>query len=107
MEYSIDDFIANLPKGRQKKIKNRFQKVKGEYLALRELRKAMKLTQEQIAQELDMGQGNLSRLEQRSDLLISTLRRYIEAMGGTLRIVAQFPKRPPVEISSFSEPPER
>jgi hypothetical protein len=50
-----------------------------------------------------MDQSNLSKLEKRADLLLSTLRRYIEAMGGSLHLVAQFPERPPVEIVGFSE----
>ncbi len=107
MARTMDDFIAGLSKERQERIKNRSQELVEEYMALQELRKAMNLTQEQVAQELNMDQGNLSKLEKRTDLMLSTLRRYIEAMGGTLNVVAQFPGRPPVEITGFSEPAER
>ncbi len=103
MTLTLDKFISNLPKKQQKEIDKKFQTIKAEYLALQDLRKAMKLTQEEVAHELNMGQGNLSRLEKRSDLMISTLRKYIEAMGGELNIVAQFPNRPPVEIAGFSK----
>ena len=45
-----------------------------------------------------MGQDTISRLEKRSDMLLSTLRHYVESMGGKLELVAQFPNRPPVVI---------
>ncbi len=47
---------------------------------------------------LGVGQDTISRLEKRSDMLLSTMRRYVEAMGGSLELVAQFPNRPPVVI---------
>lgn len=103
MPRTIDDFIADLPKDRQQKIKQRYQEMDAEYMALQELRKAMKFTQEQIADQLKMDQGNLSRLEKRADLMLSTLRRYIEAMGGNLKLVAEFPERPPIEVIGFEE----
>jgi len=55
-------------------------------MSLRELRRAHKLTQERIAETLGIGQDQVSRLEQRSDLLLSTLRSYVEAMGGRLTL---------------------
>jgi hypothetical protein len=47
---------------------------------------------------LGVGQEAISRLEKRSDMLLSTLRHYVESMGGTLKLVAQFPNRPPVVL---------
>jgi len=103
MARKIDDFIADLPKERQQKIEKRYQEMDAEYMALQELRKAMRFTQEQIADQLKMDQGNLSKLEKRADLMLSTLRRYIEAMGGSLKLVAEFPERPPIELIGFRE----
>jgi DNA-binding transcriptional regulator YiaG len=60
-------------------------------IELNELRKARKLTQEQIAERLGIRQSNVSKLERRADLLVSTLRDVIEAMGGELRVIARFP----------------
>jgi transcriptional regulator with XRE-family HTH domain len=71
-------------------------------MSLRELRRAHKLTQERIAEALGIGQDQVSRLEQRSDLLISTLRSYIEAMGGRLTLIAEFPARQPVTLSGIA-----
>ena len=74
-----------------------------EEMTRRQLRLALKLTQEQMAESLQVDQGNVSRLEQRTDLMLSTLRRYIAAMGGELRLVVEFPNRPPVTLVGISE----
>jgi transcriptional regulator with XRE-family HTH domain len=60
-------------------------------LPLQQVRNARQMTQTRLAELLEMDQGNISRLEQRTDMYISTLRSYIEAMGGVLEIRALFP----------------
>lgn len=50
-----------------------------------------------------MKQESISRLEKRSDMLISTLNKYISAMGGSLKLIAEFPDRAPMEIHGISE----
>jgi hypothetical protein len=72
------------------KIKQRAAQFVAEEMSLGELRRAHKLTQGSIAQTLGIGQDQVSRLEQRSDLLISTLRGYVEAMGGRRTLIAEF-----------------
>ena len=72
-------------------------------MTLRELRKARKLTQARVAKKLGITQDSVSRLEKRSDLLLSTLRKTVKAMGGNLFLVAEFPDRPPVVLSGISE----
>jgi DNA-binding XRE family transcriptional regulator len=70
-------------------------------LALAELRQARHLTQIQLAEVLGISQGNVSRLEGRSDIYLSTLRSYIEALGGHLEIAAVFDdERLPVNIGA-------
>lgn len=59
-------------------------------LRLDELRRARDLSQQDLAEQLATDQGNVSRLERQTDMYISTLRRYVEALGGTLEIVARF-----------------
>jgi predicted transcriptional regulator len=71
---------------------------------LQSFRKALKLTQKNLAKKLSIGQEGVSRLEQHSDLMLSTLRNHIEAMGGKLRITAEFPYHTPVNLSGFSNP---
>ena len=53
---------------------------------------------------LDIGQDGVSRLEQRSDLLLSTLRSYVQAVGGSLELIARFPDRPPVTLAGLAVP---
>ena len=98
----MEDWIASLPQERQNRIAEDTEQIVAQHMALQELRRAMSFTQEQIAEELNMDQGNSSKLEKRTDLMLSTLRRYIEAMGGSLKLIAEFPERPPVEVSGFS-----
>jgi hypothetical protein len=75
-------------------------------MPLNELREARQLTQQQLAESLSSGQAAVSKLERRTDMYVSTLRRFIEAMGGELEIVARFPDGA-VRITSFSgEPPQ-
>src|SRR3546814_3028781 len=71
-------------------------------MSLQDLRKARKRTQVRVAKELGIKQENVSRIEKRTDLLISTLSGYVEAMGGKLRLVAEFPDRPPVTLSGIA-----
>lgn len=70
-----------------KKLKNLRQE-----MALAEVRKAMSLTQTDLAEELHIRQAALARLENRTDMYISSLRKYITALGGKLDIVARFPE---------------
>lgn len=94
MAKKLDEMMAVLPAKRRAKIELRAR----ELTTLKELRQAVEQTQEDLAATLGVGQDTISRLEQRSDMLLSTLRRYIESMGGTLDLVAQFPNRPAVII---------
>ncbi len=103
---NLDDFMATLPQDEQRAIEQEYQEVRGEYLALQELRQVMGMTQEQLADVLEMNQGNLSKLEKRTDVHLSTLRRYVEALGGKLHIMAALPGKPLIELSSLSGQPE-
>ena len=70
-------------------------------MPLQELRQAHQLSQERLAELLSTKQANVSRIERRTDMYISTLRSYIEAMGGQLDIVARFPEGE-VHINQFA-----
>ena len=70
-------------------------------MPLRELRQAMALTQQDLADRLQVNQPAVAKLEQRTDMYISSLRSYIESIGGQLRIVASFPTGE-VDITNFS-----
>ncbi len=71
-------------------------------MPLQELRQAKRLSQEYLADSLATKQANVSRLERRADMYISTLRSYIKAMGGELDIIARFPEGS-VLINQFGE----
>jgi transcriptional regulator with XRE-family HTH domain len=94
MAKKLDDVLAALPAKRRAAVELRAQ----ELATLKDLRQAVAQTQEELASALGVGQDTISRLEQRSDMLLSTLRRYVQGMGGTLELVARFPNRPPVVI---------
>jgi transcriptional regulator with XRE-family HTH domain len=71
-------------------------------MALHELRSARDLTQGNLAEQLNLAQPAISKLERRADMYVSTLRKYIEAMGGELKIIAHFPEGD-VRINQFQD----
>ena len=71
-------------------------------MTLAELRQARLLTQETLGETLHVGQTAVAKMEKRADMYVSNLRRFIEAMGGELDIVARFPDGS-VKISNFGE----
>ena len=103
MAVDVDDKIAGLDSVRRRQVEERAEELIAEEMTLRELRKARQLTQVNVARKLGISQDGVSRLEQRSDLLLSTLRKTVEAMGGSLSLIAKFPDRPPVELAGIAE----
>ncbi|MDD9980239.1 MAG: helix-turn-helix transcriptional regulator [Gammaproteobacteria bacterium] len=103
MGLNVEDVIAELDPAERRQVEEMAAAFIAEEMTLRELRKARHLTQVSVARELGVSQDAVSRLEQRSDLLLSTLRRTVEAMGGSLSLVARFPDQPPVELSGIAE----
>lgn len=94
MARKLAEVLAALPKGRQMRVQARAM----ELATLKQLRQAAKQTQQQMAVTLGVRQDSISRLETRGDMLLSTIRQYVESMGGKLELVAKFPDRPPVVI---------
>jgi DNA-binding XRE family transcriptional regulator len=103
MPTNVDDVIKKLSPAQRKKVETRAAQLIAEEMTLRELRHARKLTQVRVAKKLGITQDSVSRLEKRSDLLLSTLRKTVEAMGGNLSLVAEFPDREPVVLSGIAE----
>lgn len=99
---SLAERMNELPEARRKKVEERAKALIAEEMSLRDLRKARKQTQTRIAQQLGINQENVSRIEKRSDLLISTLSGYVEAMGGKLSLVVEFPDRPPIALTGIA-----
>ncbi len=94
--------LGALSRARRKKLEARAAALIAEEMTLQELRQARKLTQVRLAKALGISQDGVSRLEKRSDLLLSTLRKSVEAMGGNLSLVAEFPDREPVVLSGIA-----
>ncbi len=101
MARTLEDMIAGLPVDQRLEVEAEAARHIDEEMTLRDLRKAHSLTQERMAEALNISQDGVSRIEQRSDFLLSTLRSYVEAMGGKLRLVVEFPDRKPVTLASL------
>jgi DNA-binding XRE family transcriptional regulator len=103
MGRTLNEKIAQLPRARREKIRQRVAELVADEMSLRELRHALGRTQAKLATDLGVGQDTVSRYEQRADMLLSTLRHYVAKMGGKLALVAEFPDRKPVRITGFGE----
>ena len=99
---NLDHIRKQLSPSRRKKIAARAATLIADERSLQELRQARRLTQKRLAEILGVGQDSVSRLEKRSDLLISTLRGYVEAMGGHLSLIAEFPNQSPVIVTGIA-----
>jgi len=100
---TLAEKISALPASRRRKIARRTHALIAEEMTLRELRKVREITQTQLAEKLGVKQEQVSRAEQRRDVHISTLKHTIEAMGGELIVIAQFPDAKPIRITGFAE----
>ncbi len=98
MATTLDDVIKSLPPERRAKIEHLTEELVEEVATLRELRKKQKLTQTDMAQLLGIKQENVSRLERRNNIHLSTLKDYIHALGGKLHLIVEFPNQEPIEI---------
>ncbi len=96
--------MARLPEDRRRRIEKMTAELIAEELNLREMRRLRKLTQARLSRKLKIGQEGVSRIEKRSDLYLSTLRNYVEGVGGKLSLVVEFPDRPPIRLSGLGEP---
>lgn len=98
MGVSLEEVIGRLPAEERHAVETRGAELIADETTLRALRKALGKTQVAIARDLGVNQESVSRIEQRSDMLLSTLSDYLRSMGGRLRLIAEFEGRPPVEV---------
>lgn len=103
MGRTLKEKIGTLPPERREGIERRASELINEELSLRELRRALGRTQSKLANDLHVGQDTVARYEQRSDMLLSTLNRYIKAVGGRLSLIAEFPGRGSVRLKGISD----
>ena len=97
----LKEVIAGFPPARQKRIKARAKELIAEEMMLRDIRKSRALTQEQVAKRLGGKQVYVSRLENRSDVKVSTLRDYVHALGGELQLMVTFPEGAKTKVKSL------
>ena len=100
---SLEEMLARESEEFRLSVKQRTAELIAEELNLREVRRLRKLTQARLSKKLKIGQEGVSRIEKRSDLYISTLRSYVEGVGGKLKLVVELPDRPPILLSGLGE----
>lgn len=98
---SLDAKLNELPAERRSRIEQRAQELIEQELDLSELRRALSVTQTDLANLMKVGQESISRLERRADPRISTLRSYVEALGGRLTIGVEFPGIGTITLKGF------
>ncbi len=103
MTITLDDYMKKLTPAQRAKVDELARKLIAEEKSLREIRKARQCSQVELAKRLGMNQGDLSKFERRTDVYLSTVRHYVEALGGTLELVATFPETGPVKIANFGD----
>ena len=103
MTISLEAILQSLPEERRRRIEKRAAELIAEELNLRELRCLRRLTQAKLSKKLKIGQEGVSRIEKRTDLYLSTLRTYVEGVGGKLSLIVEFPDRAPVVLAGFGE----
>jgi transcriptional regulator with XRE-family HTH domain len=102
MTVSLEEMLAEESEESRARIRLLAQEMRVE-MNLRDVRRARKLTQARLSKKLKIGQEGVSRIEKRSDLYLSTLRNYLEGVGGELTLMVKFPDRPPVILTGFGE----
>lgn len=103
MGRTISEIISSLPKEDQRRIEEHYQQLKNEVETLRELRQIAGKAQANIAVALNIKQPSVSKIERQADMYISTLRSYVEAIGGELELTVRLPSRPPLRLRQLGD----
>jgi len=111
MGRTLDSVLRSLPKERRDRINARYRVLRNEVETLQALRKAAGKAQTDIASTLRISQPSVSKIEKQTDMYLSTLRNYVEAVGGDLELLVRFPEQEPIHLSGLGtvleSPPER
>jgi predicted transcriptional regulator len=103
MVRTLQDVLSALPPERLAEIDRRFDELVNEVESLKELRRISEISQVKIAESLKISQPAVSKIEKQTDMYLSTLRNYVEAMGGELDVIIRLPNRGPVKIKSLED----
>lgn len=103
MARSLNEIISELPTEEQEAIEARYQILKQEVEGLRELRQIAGKAQADIASALHIKQPSVSKIEKQADMYLSTLRSYVEAIGGKLELVVNLPRHPALKLQRLGD----
>lgn len=103
MARSLNEIIAGLPADEQAAIEARYQELRQEVEGLRELRQIAGKAQEDIASALNIKQPSVSKIEKQADMYLSTLRSYVEAVGGKLELTVTLPSHPTLRLHNLGD----
>jgi predicted XRE-type DNA-binding protein len=98
MPRPLTDILSDLPAKRRTRVDARYRELKQQVEGLAELRRLAGRMQVEIAEAMEIRQPSVSKIETQSDMLLSTLRSYVEAIGGELQLVVKLPDRQPFEL---------
>lgn len=100
---SLEEMISRMPQRDQVEVEMHASELIAQHRALRDVRKAMGKTQAAVAKSLNIKQENVARIEQRGDMLLSTLRSYVKALGGEVSLSVRMPGLPPLELEGLGD----
>jgi DNA-binding XRE family transcriptional regulator len=103
MAKTLNEVLAALPKARRDRIDVRYRELRKEVESLTALRKAAGKAQVEIAASLKISQPSVSKIERQTDMYLSTLRNYVDAVGGDLELVVRFPRQQPLRLSGLGD----
>ncbi len=103
MGRTVKAVIDSLPKGRRLEIEARYRQLKGEVESLAALRKAAGKAQAEIATTLNISQPSVSKIENQTDMYLSTLSNYVRAIGGDLELVVRLPSQVPLRLYGLGD----
>ncbi len=103
MGRSLDEVLASLPEKRRQRVEARAQELMDEVESLGELRRVAGKAQVDIASALKIKQPSVSKIEKQTDMYLSTLRSYIEAVGGQLELVVRLPSHAPLRLHRLGD----
>jgi predicted transcriptional regulator len=103
MPVPLKDILDALPPKRRAELDRRYKKLVDEVESLRELRRLSDKSQAKIAKVLKISQPAVCKIEKQTDMYLSTLRDYVEAIGGELDVIVRLPNRAPVRVRSLED----
>src|SRR5580698_4080366 len=103
MGRTLAEVMDALPAERRERVEARYRELKNEVESLRQLRKVAGKAQADIAAALHIKQPSVAKIESQADMYLSTLRSYVEAIGGELELIVRLPSRPAMRLQRLAD----